>query len=211
MDLGAFIQIGAIESIAKANGIEVPRLRGYRLMENEKPVSEEDIQSRIADQQSWIYQKCVSSYPRFYPESCISGYDESIKRLEKKYLICEMRSEIGFDGTPVTYRAVVGFRWHLLHGKARKRLKLALKHNEKRVRKQMAAFNRYAGQSNVLYIHARIGGRNWDRFGGNDLEQQPWFLERVDDSFDNSYCDIYARIDTESIQIESEGSNHELS
>ena len=26
------------------------------------------------------------------------------------------------------------------------------------------------------------------------LTEQPWYLERVDDSFDSTYCDIYAKI-----------------
>ena len=48
---------------------------------------------------------------------------------------------------------------------------------------------------NVLYIHARIGGRNWETYGGKDLEKQPWFLEKVNDHFDGTYCDIYAKIE----------------
>ena len=43
-------------------------------------------------------------------------------------------------------------------------------------------------------IHARIGGPNWEYYGGPLLKLEPWFLERVDDGFDNTYCDIYARI-----------------
>lgn len=55
-------------------------------------------------------------------------------------------------------------------------------------------FNEYCGQDDVLYIHARIGGLNWNDFGGPELEKQPWFLDKVDDPFDSTYCDIYARI-----------------
>lgn len=39
MDLGAYVRIEDVSSIAKANGIEVPRLRGYRLMKDEEPVN----------------------------------------------------------------------------------------------------------------------------------------------------------------------------
>ena len=38
MDIGAYVQIDDLDKIAKENGIEVPRLRGYRLMKDEKPV-----------------------------------------------------------------------------------------------------------------------------------------------------------------------------
>ena len=36
MDLYAYLQIEDYDALAKANGIEIPRLRGYRWMENEK-------------------------------------------------------------------------------------------------------------------------------------------------------------------------------
>ena len=38
MDLGAYAQIDDLGAIAKANKIEVPRLRGYRLMKDEEPI-----------------------------------------------------------------------------------------------------------------------------------------------------------------------------
>ena len=104
MDLGAYLQIESLDVIAKANGIEVPRLRGYRLMSTEKPCSDTSEQYRI--------------------------------------------------------------------------------------------FNKYVGRDDVLYIHARIGGANWAFYGGGELEKQPWFIEKVDDEYDNTYCDIYARIST---------------
>lgn len=38
MDLGAYGQIENLKSIAEANNIDIPRLRGYRLMKNERIV-----------------------------------------------------------------------------------------------------------------------------------------------------------------------------
>lgn len=35
MDLGAYVNIEDLDAIAKANGIDIPRLRGYRLMKEE--------------------------------------------------------------------------------------------------------------------------------------------------------------------------------
>ena len=55
-------------------------------------------------------------------------------------------------------------------------------------------WNKYVGRENVLYIHSRIGGTNWDYYNGNELTKQPWFLEKVDNYFDSTYCDIYALI-----------------
>ena len=42
MDLGAYAQIGDLTKIAEENGIEVPRLRGYRLMSEETPINYKD-------------------------------------------------------------------------------------------------------------------------------------------------------------------------
>ena len=55
-------------------------------------------------------------------------------------------------------------------------------------------WNKYAGNENVLYIHSRIGGPNWNSYNGNELTKLPWFLDKVDDFFDDTYCDIYAHI-----------------
>ena len=47
----------------------------------------------------------------------------------------------------------------------------------------------------MLYIHARLGTTSWtDEKTKAEVTRQPWFLAKVDDSFDSSYCDIYARI-----------------
>jgi hypothetical protein len=45
-------------------------------------------------------------------------------------------------------------------------------------------------------IHARIGGNNWEYYDGDEtVATKPWFLEKVDDEFDSTYCDIYVRFD----------------
>ena len=41
MDLAAYLQIELFDEIAKKNGIQVPRLRGYRLMKAEKALDAE--------------------------------------------------------------------------------------------------------------------------------------------------------------------------
>ena len=45
MDLLAYGQIDELEKLAEANGIKVPRLRGYRLMSEERPVSKEELKT----------------------------------------------------------------------------------------------------------------------------------------------------------------------
>ena len=185
MDFGAYVQIGHLSEIMEANGIKVPRLRGLRLMRYEPFITEEDIQTIVQYENGWIYTKMCCSEPRFHPESNCSEFSPSTDRLRKKYLIKDDEDN------------VIGFRWDLIHGKNKKRLKFALKQAEKRARKQFGVFNKYAGREDVLYIHARIGGGNWVYYGGPELAKQPWFIEKVDDCFDSTYCDIYARIKNE--------------
>ena len=43
MDLYAYCQIDALDSVAKKHGIDIPRLRGYRLMEDEEPMPQSTI------------------------------------------------------------------------------------------------------------------------------------------------------------------------
>ena len=72
---------------------------------------------------------------------------------------------------------------------------MAVKKQLNALKENFNTFNKYCGREDVLYIHARIGGSNWKFYGGNELEKKPWFIEKVDDYFDDTYCDIYARIE----------------
>ena len=108
MNLYAYAQIDELEEIAKENGIDCPRLRGYELMLDAQP----------------------------------------------------------FDILPGI---------------------------SKEERKQCKTYNKYVGRNDILFIHARIGGGNWDYYK-DKVVNQPWFIEKVDDSFDSTYCDIYAKI-----------------
>ena len=51
----------------------------------------------------------------------------------------------------------------------------------------------------LLYIHARLGTSNWSSTTWKNFRTSPWFLDGCDDASDRSYCDIYAKIDSESI------------
>lgn len=193
MDLFAYSQIDSLEKIMKDNGIEIPRLRGLRLMSEEHQVSEDKIAEAIRSQEAWIYESAVTSCPRFRPDSGMHEYSTATDLLKKKYLIYKKTTEI-YEGKEYSYDKVVGFRWDLIHGKNRKELKFAIKKARAAILKNLTTFNKYAGREDVLYIHARIGGNNWSYYGGNQIEKQPWFIEKVDDYFDDTYCDIYVKI-----------------
>ena len=180
MDLYAYTQIGDLKSIAEANGIDVPRLRGYRLMSEEEPLTTEEMREIEHNLVKEVYTRGCCSVPRFDPDSCMIEFSSETDRIRRHYLTP--------DGE---------LRWELIHGKPRRRMKFAVRKMKKAVLAENEAWNRYAGREDVLYIHTRIGGRNWAEYNGDELRKQPWFLEKVDDAFDETYCSIYAKIEYE--------------
>lgn len=194
MDIKAYTQIDKFADIMKANDIFIPRLRGYRWMATEVSLSSNEIAESIKSHEGTIYERAVCSCPRFRPESDIFEYSQATDRLKKKYLIQEKRTETDGSGAEYSYEETVGFRWELLHGRNRKALKFSLKNGRKAVIRQLETFNKYVGRADVMYIHARIGGQNWSHYGGAEISREPWFLEKVDDYFDDTYCDIYVKL-----------------
>ena len=187
MDLGAYVQIEDLEQVMVDNNIDVPRLRGLRLMTNEKPMTEKEIQDLINYRALMFCEDfCQSDFVSLDPNGFeLSGRTD---RIIKKYLFHR-------DGE------TVDVKWKSVHGRKRKMFRYAFKKADKRVRAQWNVWNKYCGRDDVLYIHARIGGWNWNYFGGPELEKQPWFLEKVDDYFDCTYCDIYAKIENTSVEF----------
>lgn len=195
MDLYAYMQIEDLASIAQANGIEVPRLRGYRLMSMESSYSREKIEKIAHTREMYLCERGCYSIPRFRPDSNMTEFSLRTERVKKKYCVQKIHTEERDDGGEYSWEETVAFRWDLIHGKNRKEMKFAIKKGRRDVVKQLTVFNKYVGREDVLYIHARIGNGNWLSYGGAEIEKQPWFLEKVDDYFDGTYCDIYALID----------------
>ena len=186
MDLFAYAQIENSEKIAKDNGIEIPRLRGYRLMKDEEPISQEEIKDIMSNETIDIVKTLCCARPFWNPKAMCHEYSRYTDYLRDFYLIK--------DG-----KKYVGVRWNRIHGKKRKILKFEIKKRKKAIQRQFDTWNKYVGQ-NVLYIHSRIGGGNWRDLSVAEkikLTNAPWFLDRVDDYWDNTYCDFYAKIKEE--------------
>ncbi len=155
-------------------------------MKNEQPMPDEELKSLILECAVDVCADLCRSRPFWDMNSCSQEFSSRTDYLINYYLI----EGINEDGRKV----FVDIRWDRIHGKKRKVLKFAIKKQKKRIQQQFDIWNKYAGKDKVLYIHARIGGNNWECFGGDELIKQPWFLEKVDDHFDGTYCDIYASI-----------------
>lgn len=193
MDLNAYLDIPQLERLASENGIEVPRLRGYALMSEKRALTKQEIEEAVSSHCGYVYERACVSIPRFRPESCMSEFSPQTDAIKKRYLLTE--TEVCQDAAGRTYSFVypVGIRWDLIHGKNRKALKLAIKHARKDVEDYFAVYNKYAGRSDVLRVHARIGGLNWLEYF-RKVEGKPWFLEKADDYSDCTYCDIFCKI-----------------
>ena len=192
MDLFAYSQIDNLDKIAKANEIDIPRLRGYRLMKDEETVTKEQIKKIQKEMEITIVEWLVVSDPFWDPNSSCSIWDWFTDIRKKYYLIREKDEDGNIRFT--------GIRWDRIHGKKRKILKYEIKKANRDIEKQFEIWNKYAGQEDVLYIHSRMGGGNWQYFDNESKQKlinQPWFLDRVDDYFDSTYCDFYAKINME--------------
>ncbi len=178
MDLWAYSNIENLDGLAKKNGIDCPRLRGYRLMKNEEPIN---FKEWLAEERNNLEVECAEflceSDPFWCPTSNGSWLCEETDRKVAYYIDKE-------NGT---------VRWDRIHGWKRRVLKTYIHNEIARYKKQYEVWNKYVDRDDVLYIHARIGGGNWSDYC-KQVVYRPWFLEKVDDGYDSTYCDIYAKI-----------------
>lgn len=186
MDLFAYGQIEDLQKVADDNGIEIPRLRGYRLMKHEQPISKETIEEAKKFAEIRVVMNLCAARPVWNPNSDIWVGSDETDRLERRYLSSHV-DDMGVHWT--------GVRWDRIHGRKRRILKREIKRQRQRIQNQYDMFNKYAGREDVLYIHSRMGGDNWKYWNGKvELMRQPWYLDRVDDHYDGTYCDFYAKI-----------------
>ena len=119
MDLYAYSQIDKLEKIAKENNIEVPRLRGYRLMSEEEKVSDETIAKEKKLCEVYVLKDLCSAYPNWSLNPIYHYLNNHTHYLYDKYCIKEYTEEGRHN--------YVGIKWNRIHGKKRKILKYAIK------------------------------------------------------------------------------------
>ena len=177
MDLYAYTNIERLENLAEKNNINIPRLRGYRLMSEEELIKED-----FSDVEVDECERLLRARPLYKINALFHVYSTTTEKKKKKYIKDDK------------------VLWNKIHGKFRKNLKYAIKRKKKAINRQFSTFNKYVGRKDVLMVHARVGGNNWRYYDcDKTVATQPWFLEKVDDYFDDTYCDIYCKL-SESIK-----------
>ena len=188
MDLGAFANIENLEELLEKNNIDIPRLRGLRLMSEEKVVTREEINNLINS--IWL-DRCVDlCCSKFSLTASWVEWSDKTDRISEKYIEFDK-----YEDGRINHCMPIKINWDKVHGKKRKAFKYKRKKVEKRVREQYTLWNKYCGREDVLYIHCRLGGGNWDYFDcDNIIKNQDWCLDYVEDAFDCTYLDVFAKI-----------------
>lgn len=120
MDLFGYLQIDRLQDVADKNGISIPRVRGYRLMSEEKAVTKEELQEDIVDSLALVYEKAIFHFKGNYS-------DEGVNKLKKKLFIRDYAPITLSNGMTVSVGRTVDLRWNLLHGKNKKIMKYMVK------------------------------------------------------------------------------------
>lgn len=187
MDLGAYVQIDRFEKVMSDNNIEIPRLRGLRLMSEEEPILPEDYNEVYKEAEFDAVQIAVESKWLYNPQWLEMSY-KTDRELEY-YVDFETRNGRKEHFAPIK------IHWERLHGKKRKLVKYLIKKRKQRIKIQWDMYNKYCGRDDVLHIHARLGAGNWDYYNCDKIiKSQPWYLDHCEDNFDRTYVDIYAKI-----------------
>ena len=200
MDLYAYSQIENLEPVLEACNLDIPRLRGLRLMKFSEPTSQEDIDKSIKSAKV----TAVKDWLQQHVWGCWCSWKEDKKHPAFIY---------GYEDWDTEHkcRDVVDYDFSKVHGKDRKILKFEFKKIAKAYSTEYGLFNKFAGKD-VLYVHARAGGGNRGWCKTNDLRSHPLYLADCDGAFDSTYCDFYfdiSGIDLDKIDFKKEEQEEE--
>lgn len=164
------------------NGVKVPRMHNVELCKELTPYNDGEVLLNLYMFESNVLSDLLASgwTNNFF---CYGRrFKKAVKKYAKKYVYSS-------DGNDYHFLAPI---WDNIHGKHRKILKFEFKKMNKQFNKYREAWDRYAGRSDVIVVRARIGGSNWISYDGKfTIASKPIFLEKVDDPYDNTFCNIY--------------------
>ena len=109
MDLGAYAQIDDLEKIMKDNNIDIPRLRGLRLMKDEKPLTKAEREDIIKEDILWEVQSLIRGCPKWDWNSCVTELSSKTDALCDYYL--------WYDVDEYGCHKYIDICWDRIHGK----------------------------------------------------------------------------------------------
>lgn len=188
MDLGAYAQIDELDTLLAKNHIEIPRLRGLRLMKHETPITDAELKEIMESQALDAVDDLCRNGFRYNANWYTYSWETDM--VAERYL--EFKKD---ESGRINHMSPIRIKWENLHGKKRKVAKYKIKKDKQAAKAQWDMWNKYCGKENVLYIHARIGGGNWKYYECDEIiAKAPWCLDYVEDCHDCTYVDIYAQI-----------------
>lgn len=120
MDIGAYARIDDLSNILASAGVDIPRLRGLRLMATEEKISEEEIKEMTASADVDAVEDLVRSCPPWSVGSDCHSYCWRTDKNLRRFLVYT-KDESGYDRPTAV-------RWEKIHGKRRKKLSYLLRH-----------------------------------------------------------------------------------
>ena len=96
MDIGAYARIDDLSKILASTGVDIPRLRGLRLMATEEKISEEEIKEMTASADVDAVEDLVRSCPPWSVGSDCHSYCWRTDKNLKRFLVYT-KDESGYD------------------------------------------------------------------------------------------------------------------
>ena len=160
--------------------IDIPRYRGFGYTKDLEEYSLIDVKDILKSEETNILESLCRSNPKW----SINSFSETYSYSSDMYFARHLKR----DGK------LMVVDWDKIHGKKRKALKYEIKTFKRNLVKMVKIWNQYAKKDGFICIRARIGGDNWNYFKGDKLKNYEWFVDKVDDAFDSTYCYIFAKI-----------------
>ena len=113
MDIGACARIEDLSTILASTGINIPRLRGLRLMATEEKISEDEIKEMTDSAEVDAVEDLVRACPPWSVSSSCHSYCNRTDKNLKRFLV--------YDEDERGYKRPTAVRWSELHGKKRKK------------------------------------------------------------------------------------------
>ena len=88
MDIGAYKNIDDLEFLLKENNIEIPRLRGLRVMANEKKVSSKELVTMLHEHLLEVADGVLTSDEDFLDYTSILVFFKRHQGI-RKYIVCD--------------------------------------------------------------------------------------------------------------------------